>query len=124
MKFFKWFFNLFKSNKVIMQLAIQSIAGEYLMRHPEAKIPIQKAIEKTLEDISSYNTPLESLPTLIKENIKITGVSAPTLALTFVLIDQLSVPVMAYINKANLTPIQDAYAIVEILGWINDIAKA
>ena len=124
MKFFTWFFNLFKSNKLIMQLAIQSLAGEFFNRNPKFNVPVQNVITQVLTNINSFSTSIASLPTTLKQLVaKQTQLTAPEQALVSVFIDQLSVPIMAYLDKTNLSLPAQTAQIVEILGWIMDISK-
>jgi hypothetical protein len=121
--FFTWFFNLLKSNKLLMQLAVQSITGEYFAKYPSAKAPVQQAVTKTLAGISTFSGSLSALSQTIKDNIKITGVTPETQVLALALIDLIAPQVQDYLSKKTLTATQQTAQIVEILGWINDIAK-
>ena len=120
-----WFSGFFKSNKMLLQLAVQASAGEYFKKHPSSK----KRIAMISKDVSIQITLGEILdPTKafdnFKERVTLSDMNPAEKALFYAVIDAATAQMNEYAKKQNITlPSQQVGVVLEILKWIEDASK-
>lgn len=126
--FINWFLNFFRSNLVIMQIAIQEMALAIFKSRPGLKVPVSTAIAKIQAIISGNpDMSLVNVPGLIKS--KILESLPPEQQVIFgSVIDQMvidiSAKVNAYILKQNITaPYEQLKVVSQVLSWVDQMAK-
>ncbi len=123
MKFFTWFFNLFKSNKMILQLTVQSIAGELFQHSTNSKKVMQDALAAVIPALRTSTT-VPPLAPMLGRAINMSRLLPPEQALVLVMTGQLSTALDEYFKKSDIIAAPDRLAaMIEMLGWIDDMAR-
>ena len=123
MGIFTWIINWFRSNKVIMKLAIQDIAYRYFQRKPEMKSKVADILGRTLTAINTSTTSAIDFQAILKDNIKLANLTPPEQEFMLSFTTDLSVPVNVYFSKTALSLADQTAAIKEVIGWVNDMTK-
>jgi hypothetical protein len=122
MNIFKWFINLFKSNRTIMKLAVMSLAGEYFEKNKKSKVAFNKVYTAISGVVSGGSVITGDLSTFVKKHVKLENLSAPEQALFFVLMDEITPAISEYMTKEKIvTTSQQTATYMQVLGWINDM---
>lgn len=120
----QWFLNLFRSNKMIMQLAIMSLVGELFQSKPNLKKPVADLIDEVTTMLKAGQVLESQIPGLLQNKIKMSSLLPPEQALVLVFIDNVSMQISSYLSKQKITlPSEQAAVINEVLGWVSTMAK-
>ena len=125
MGFFNWFLNLFRSNLVIMQIAVQEIALMIFKSYPQLKAPFSKAIDDTIKALNNGDVDILKLPQFI--NIDLTKLPAEQQVILGPVANQMvqdiGAQIVAYFGKAKITTAtEQTKTVIQVLGWIKTIA--
>jgi hypothetical protein len=124
-KIWSWFVGFFKSNKMLLQLSIQALAGEYFKKHPSSKkrigmISKDVIVQITIGEIVNPEKAFDNF----KERITLSDMNPAEKALFYALIDAAKAQMEEYAKKQNITlPSQQVGIVLEIFKWIEEASK-
>ncbi len=127
MSFWTSLLNFFRSNKAILQIAIQTLAGEFFTRKPRYKTIIDSAITKVI-NASNSTMSMGDVSGLLLKYLDLSSLPAPeqpaAQAIINTLMDSVNAALSDYFKKASVVSQTDQYnMLMQVLLWIQQMAR-
>jgi hypothetical protein len=115
---------LFQGNKLVFQLTIQALAGEFFKRNPRFKPLVQQMFSDTVMTIMGDALSMAEARKSIVVRINTLGSSPAEKALLTTLVDSLFEEMNAYVTKEKIVNVSDqTQVVVQVLRWIIEASK-
>ena len=114
-----WFMGMFRSNKTMLKLGIQIVAGEFFKKNPRYKATVRQMSDDVIRMINADVMSVGDVKKSLYMRVDMVGNNPAEKAALIMMIEALLDEVFKYFVKAKINTVAaQAQVLVQVLGWV------